>query len=151
MIDFSELYPGSIVKHKYAKNGEAMSLYDIQKYKEAVENGDPSYYGTISGVPINKAWLLKFGFKELHFGIFELELNKERISTYMDKIFTVFYDIKMDKLCIELTYLRFIGKNDIENYTHDLPHIKYVHQLQSLLYLLSGVKLNMDQWQSATK
>lgn len=140
MIDVYELMPGSIVKHKHAKNGEPITAYDIYKYKEAIENKEDSYYGSMSGVPITKAWLLKLGFKELPFGVFEIELDNDRFSTYRDKIFSLFYDTRKDTLILDITYVELLGKRDMESYTHELNHIKYVHQLQMSLLILGNVK-----------
>ena len=147
MIDPTELSPGSVVKHIYAEKGEPLEAYDIYKYKKAIERGDETYYNTIKAIPINKDWLLSFDFKELNFGLFEKVIDLTRWSTHLHKKFTLFYDIRSDRFTMDITYIRDMGKTsmDTENYYHELPHIRYVHQLQQAIYILSGEKIKFNE------
>ena len=72
-----------------------------------------------NGIPLTEEWLLKFGFVS---------------NPYQDRY-------EFNSLHIECNKT----KGYLELWIEDLPHIKYVHQLQNLCYLMFNEELTINQ------
>lgn len=75
------------------------------------------------GIPLTEEWLLNFGFKGLS------------TSNYLGLLLGIIY-FRWDK---ESKYLDF----ELDYESVQLPHIKYVHQLQNLYFALTGDELTL--------
>jgi hypothetical protein len=112
---------------------------DIIKINAPMEIG----LDDISPIPLTEEWLLKFGFK--------VKDRKSHLNTYIFYIptfeidYCLFYaDFRLDYgLYVEYTDSPF-SEDDEKLYPITFG-IKYVHQLQNLLYSLTGEELTIKQ------
>lgn len=71
------------------------------------------------GIPLDETWLLKFGFKKVMKGHYNLERIAYMGDFYLPSNF-------------------FTGRSTIHQHTLYFVHVYYVHQMQNLLYCLTG-------------
>ena len=128
MIEANELRIGNYV---YDANNELTKVNSIVDgaINYELDYGD-CYFGNINPIPINREWLLKFGFsinKKTCVHIFEFEID--------DKVnFAVFlYDDEKEAL--------FIKNSARSSKIIFKKRIDYVHQLQNLYFALTQKEL----------
>ena len=78
-------------------------------------------YTSFNGIPLTEEWLLKLGF--------------EKDTSYTNIIYFILDDLTWANGLLE------IESRYIRDFNHELPHIKYVHQLQNLYFALTGNEL----------
>ena len=114
----NELRIGNYVYDDYLKkNKQINGIFDNEIWLSEIgedEFDQRSIIDSINPIPLTEEWLLKFGFKNLSVGLFELIHNN--LIGY--------------RLSIEGQY--------------GYEEIKYIHQLQNLYYALIGEELTIN-------
>lgn len=138
MIKRAELRTGNL----FHNNLGAISILFVREIREDAIIGkelDGVFNGSfdeenISGVPLTKEWLLKFGFKKTGFSRWT---NYNLITYGYEFIFG-----QWDKVILNLSGQQ--GTNEIFITT------KYVHQLQNLYFALTGNELTLTSAKEET-
>jgi len=135
-----------MIKPNDLRIGNVLKRYDgeiviVENINEAGINGEfdlcwSTYiYNELSGIPLTEEWLLKFGFEK---GIQKASTN----TMYFDKKYnnTNLYYILVDKFpdCSIYLYVELLQSELC------LRDIKYVHQLQNLIFALTGEELILN-------
>jgi hypothetical protein len=102
-------------------NGEVVQIVQIERrYKEVYRINDVDNNQALKPIPLTEEWLLKFGFKWKNHS-----LNNDKIRIYSFKgngDYSAHFTMGSNLIDIEL---------------------KYVHQLQNLVYALTGKELEL--------
>ena len=118
MIQENELRIGNLVQ-------DSFGLIEISIRGQSYFNNEDNNLGTIEfasiykPIPLTEEWLLKFGFVS---------------NPYQDRYEKYYLHIQCNKT-----------KGYLELWIDLLPHIKYVHQLQNLCYLMFNEELTISQ------
>lgn len=109
--------------------------YDELLKDDYIINGE--YLRLLVPIPLTEEWLLKFGFHEDNYGLFEKVKNNAEYKSGCE----IEVWIKQCIIDSDIVWDYCIGE-DISNVTH-LAYIKYVHQLQNLYFALTGQELTI--------
>jgi hypothetical protein len=116
----NELRIGNVVnRHKF--EGDVVHVID-SKDIYIIENSDPKsvlYVKNYSPIPLTEEWLLRLGFVS---------------NPYQDRYEYGDIDIECDKT-----------KGETILWASGAPHIKYVHQVQNLIFALTGKELTLTE------
>lgn len=142
----NDLMPGNYIKHKES-DCEMLTAYQLQKYKEFLEGGRniPRYYRTLEGIPITEEWLILLGFVQTMNGLFQKVIEKTETKPYYIKEVVLTYSDLDKNIYLDIVYFDKIQKMDTEEHFHQMPHIKYVHQIQNLYLMLTGTMLKYQE------
>lgn len=128
MIKPAEFRPGSLIQsgkgiyRVYAVS--ARQVLAIQDYKEPIDSEQkvyPADNAIINPIPITEEWLVKLGFVNRENGWMRLVICED--------FFYISWEL-LHGVCLSINF----------NST-SLVHIKYIHQLQNLIYALTGEEL----------
>ncbi len=124
MIDIKELRVGNLIFSKMTGIVEAVEPNDFEMILDD--------FGDFHPIKITEDWLLKLGFEQSDDDLFELLVIKKHVAEF----------IKIDlwtRTELGLVFSMEISQGEFpEQVNIDLPHIKYVHQLQNLFFSLTG-------------
>ena len=87
----------------------------------------------LKSIELSKEWLLNFGLKEIPFPANSID-NKRTTETVYFHIHERWINLRMNENSFHLCF-------DFDNRIMDITEIKYVHQLQNLHFILTGVEL----------
>lgn len=85
----------------------------------------------VKPIPITEQWLIDFGFKIAGF-------VKSIYSLNIDEKHYLAFDTSINKMALAINNLEIDTRYEVEELFIVLPEIKHVHQLQNLLYILTG-------------
>ena len=121
MINANELRIGNLVEYKITdKFDERKEWWEVSKidaddihWLSKVDTNDDDF----RAIPLTEEWLLKCGFVE---------------NCYQDRFENKFIHVECNKIR---------GKTEL--WIENIPHIKYIHQLQNLYFALTGEELQI--------
>jgi hypothetical protein len=121
MINANELRIGNLVEYKITdKFDERKEWWEVSKidaddihWLSKVDTNDDDF----RAIPLTEEWLLKCGFVE---------------NCYQDRFENKFIHVQCNKIR---------GKTEL--WIENIPHIKYLHQLQNLYFALTGEELQI--------
>jgi len=126
-MEAKELRVGNLMRYRISNkyDWEIMPVHSLYK-NGRIEVGHTKQKINITGepIPLTDEWLVRLGFKEVHYGCWELY--------YCESDFLVF--TQEDAVVIDL--------NQGQEYSGvSVGNIKHVHQLQNLFFALTGEEL----------
>lgn len=122
MIKATELRLGNIILNKGVLSKVELIEEDGCRIRQIVK-GDADYDKGMEGEPLTEQWLIKFGFKKFLGGDNEV------------------YGVTKEGSQI----IHFSIEPFHESYYFDTTRLKYVHQLQNLIFALTGEELTIKQ------
>lgn len=132
-MDENELRIGNLVYRKDIGSGENRIEAIIEIGSKATVSGPIKVitnYDNLLGIPITQEWLVKMGFEKAYDdGVYDI--GNTRIVRIIWAEEEPEWKIK-----------RILG-SDLTYYMHNMPAIKYVHQLQNLYFTLTGQELTI--------